>query len=1339
MIVCSIKPRSTGVPTDSSPVCVQCMNSTVFTFFAPEPYLSAIMAGESQNNSEEIRVTIHLPKCIGVDIDFVKSVHSRQDTISELKDALASTSQINQITNYDLVYDGAKITEKFDHLTELGNVFAEGALEVKILMIERAYNLRAVYEHVNRFREKIGLNFYDYASKSFGVGVGYSSLNSLGLKLIDAESKVKMEEATTEASKEPEDQVFMSEEDSLELKKKTQAVLDVVDDSVADSVLEKWVLPLKSLTLSQWNPVPQQQKLKGDLLYLTLTTLESETFAITSHATGFFVSRMTGTNFNPVLKVNEKGVSHKSYTLFKLISNLSPKFIATLSSNRSALFEASQFPETYLVPSQVVTRFPWAVTEEQQLNQIVPDYSRIQTPVFVNCSDGADLSKDWNDEFQSIKEFSRETFQERLLRDKLLNKCIQEFNLTATTTALDIIRGNLTPLNPNEEYKKHVFLRNNILYYFGVNATGYYDLTGGDEAARYCFGKDVNSIKIINRVDAGGACTLLSCVVDFMGERVICQAPIPGVFSEQFGPDGESIDKVSYGYFLENDEIKIDSIMEKSLKPMAEVFHLKPHSLKLPSGAATPVYSKLIVSKDTKGIKGTDGRNYIIDLHRTTPIDINFLDSYYDISADLSYPHKEASIRHEAVEEWYKRKTNDLFKKKIERLQKEGTSDKSDSDDKPPISIPYEEIIFNPDAFLGADDSEEDRYTVREISTLVTKYLIPEFLDDISKNTVPVDGTQLTSYLHKSGINMRYLGEIATQALAQIFEFQVNKEKKIAANENIIADFKKKQEAESEDGEGVKAKEEVEDEAKNRSKGGTKEEAKEYEEREKEQSTAAQLYPVVATLNTLHELAVQEMIVRGVKHVLRKLGRDVPYFLKPQFVAHFHNCLLGSGVDLEPKASIDSCLKPFLSKEETKFVDLDTEKVKALVEHEVYTRFRFPLAVNWIESLKKPQILREIALRFGIQWKSQEYYYEKSTFDDAYKTVENPQNEITLFGKKKKSAALPVEPAVRATTFIPEDIIAFVPLVKDSTYRCLLVDEVFDTARHQLLQGDKNAGLDLCSELIASYQQIYGCVHSETADGFTALSQLYADCGMFSEACILSRKAIILNERLRGVDSYETVNSYIKSSIFEGLNKNPFNSFLLNGKAFCIWALIFGRDHPNTLNTFTSCAAILESLKLGEEAQRVHKEALAISTSINGVFSEITGVIQFRFGGYFYQTGQFEKALEEFTAASKLFAKLLGPEDALTKECFAFAINIRRYLEYKKLEKETKVKKDKTTSAPKKVPAKHENGKRGKKLKSVIAANHEIASKSVDEILQFIEGKTSSKQKKIKRLGNVCK
>lgn len=102
--------------------------------------------------------------------------------------------------------------------------------------------------------------------------------------------------------------------------------------------------------------------------------------------------------------------------------------------------------------------------------QNVPDLSRSQLSSLINGVDGADYIKDWNNDIQSIKELPTTTVQERIIREKLIQKSLFEFNKTATETAINIIKGNIPPLNPDESSDKFIYLEMGFLFKWYFNS-----------------------------------------------------------------------------------------------------------------------------------------------------------------------------------------------------------------------------------------------------------------------------------------------------------------------------------------------------------------------------------------------------------------------------------------------------------------------------------------------------------------------------------------------------------------------------------------------------------------------------------------------------------------------------------------------------------------------------------------------------------------------------------------------------------------------------------------------------------------------------------------------------
>ncbi|EAZ63854.2 accessory factor to EIF3 [Scheffersomyces stipitis CBS 6054] len=1226
---------------------------------------------EALESAKELSLKIDLPACLNAG-DSLSIPSNYDETINDLKQALSLLPLSRSLTNYTIYINGTNVSDSVDDLTTFSQLFElfqwDSVDLLKVTIKERAYTLAAVYEQISRFREIIGLHYVDRMAEDLGVASGVSRLNELTLNAVkereNQEEKDRNEKSEKdekdEKSEETEESFVLNEEDIKSLKISAEDLSSTIDIDLAataasfNNIHTKIKLPIKSLTISQWSPVPAFQKNKGDLLYLTLQTLENETFNITCHFSGFFVNRSSTVNFNPEVKVNEKGQVSKNYLLVNLVDSLSPSFSKVLEENELSLSTSSEHPETYLLPNNSFLATPWYIDTVHAKNY--PDVSRSQLPLILNGVDGSDYVKDWNEDFQSVRELPNTNIQERILREKLIQKALFDFTKTATDTSVNIIKGNLTPMNPNEEEGKHIYLKNGIFYASDATSVEVFEATGAEEAARYVASKDLAGVKVLNKADVPGVNNLVTCIVDYLGKRIVCQAPVPGIFNA--AAEGEE-EKVVYGLSTDGSTISQDKSFEEPLKQIAEVFHLKPHTVEVSDEIKSE--SELLVSKDTKGIKGTDSRKYVIDLYRTTPRDIQFTEAHFDASNDTSYPHGESLLRHEAVAEWWKRKVSALFKAETEKLEKEGKMESKDGE-KPQIVLPTDQVVFNPDAFSFDSESDEDREVVRNLSKFVKEKLIEEFLTEFPSQVAPFDGQQLTSILHRQGINMRYLDE----------------------------------------------------------------------------QTKATYEPTLANYDALYRVTVQEMIARAAKHLLRKLSADVPVNLFASFVAHFHNCLLGAAVNAQPAVEIEELYRSFYPESAFNFTKLNSDQVIALITKEVFLRFRYALPEDWSSVLIHPiPLMREIALKFGIQWKAQKYVFTAQEFAAYKEKFATTSKQVETAKSKKKGKKIQVVTEVvseRDSIFVADDIVNFVPIVKDSSYKASLIDEIFQSARSHIASGEKDVGLSIFNELVAIQEQIYGRVNSETARFYTLLAQVYSELGYQSQAAFVSRKAIILSERTTGFDSYDTITAYLNSGFYEAANFDLINSVSLYNQAVATWTSVYGKGHPTLINTLTNIAENYSRASQNESAIKLLESALEFSKLANGEVSEITGIVTFRLANCLINTSKFDQSLELYRACEATFEKVLGPDDALTKQASKYVSSIETYV--KELAQQavasgnSKIKVKSQTETVK-------NGKKNGKKSAIPQPDPEIASKSIDDILQFIEGnnpkKSSKKSKKSKK------
>lgn len=552
--------------------------------------------------------------------------------------------------------------------------------------------------------------------------------------------------------------------------------------------------PVKSLQLSQWNPPPPHRRTHGDLIYLTFTSLEGDMYHITGHMTGFYVSRSTNQKFDPTPKSPQKLPAH---ALVTLLESLSPQFAQTFSKLHPAEMNAEILSDAPL--ANALPAFPWLVS--------VPcgsaDSLRTQRPWLENLAEGQGNLRDWNDEIQSTRSLASNGIKERLIRERLLQKSLADFSACATYAAMLVRRGELLALDPipdhehdNEETGTMWHYNNIFLSLGGDDVLGSFEKEGGGEASRVAVGKDVvgvariNSLLLESQDDAektdSGLCTLGTVVVDYLGERIVAQSVVPGIFqqaSENKDEDGAAAGahRIVYGAVDNAEKIFMDKDFDGRFSKLMDKVHIKRHDvwevpMKAKEGEDTVNGEKeterpkrtLCTSLETKGLRGADGRKYVLDLYKLTPLDINFIETNYTEGED-SYPHRMAFLRGECVDAFWESKLRAWVSTKLAERQKSETQNPDKEIEK--IDVSGFDFALNPDVFTPsqAPTTEEEKQQlkqdeddVRACCTFLQEKLIPDLMKELSDGSGgwPVDGRSLTSTMHRNGVNVRYLAKV---------------------------------------------------------------------------------------------------------------------------------------------------------------------------------------------------------------------------------------------------------------------------------------------------------------------------------------------------------------------------------------------------------------------------------------------------------------------------------------------------------------------------------------------------------------------------------------------------
>jgi protein TIF31 len=525
---------------------------------------------------------------------------------------------------------------------------------------------------------------------------------------------------------------------------------------------------VESIALSSWNPVPFQQRMKGDFHYLTIVTLEGKRYHVTCSAKGFFVNRSTDSVFSA-----EKSELFGNYlTLPELLGAISPQFLKNFALLRKELGKIH--PCEYLMTFN--HNYPWTISPPENKN----DPGRMMDQVLSAVDTLNTLcARDWNEDLQSAKELPKNSAQNRVYRDQAVCRSNAEYIEAALKGAMGVINGTIPSISAADDELSKMYIHNNIFFSEGYDNREQYEKYGGREAAHAATGKDIDGIRLVESCGFDDIYTLGTAVIDYKGQRVVAQTIVPGILKRS----DESESAVQYGSADGGQAIETSPILKEHVSKLAKALNLKEHVVLDGNGVEHTISTSL----ETKWVTGTDSRKYVLDLYRINPVDASFLEAVKLESDNNPYPHEIALLRPELIELYH----NHKLRAAIQEHQDSTTSHENKEDEseaKPDFKF---SLLFNPDSFTRAklggnsDTIKADEETIRDASGFIS-VMISQFLMEIvrSSTSIPVETVELTNAMHRRGINMRYLGKLAT-LFDQLTDFHVESWKLLLREEMI--------------------------------------------------------------------------------------------------------------------------------------------------------------------------------------------------------------------------------------------------------------------------------------------------------------------------------------------------------------------------------------------------------------------------------------------------------------------------------------------------------------------------------------------------------------------------
>jgi protein TIF31 len=1058
---------------------------------------------------------------------------SSMELVQEIHQLLMDREDTCHRTCFSLQLDGVTL----DNFAELKNV--EGLKEGSIIkVVEEPYTMREARIHVRHVRDLL---------KSMDPADSYNGVDCSSLTFLHT----------------------ITQGDLLE-KKKTRP--DSVDCTPPEYIMpgakERPLLPLqpginknqktpqalKVLTTSAWNPPPGPRKLHGDLMYLYVITMEDKRFHISACPRGFYVNQSSDEEFNP--KPNNP--SYLCHSLIDLLSQISPTFRRCFSQMQKKRTQRHPF-ERVATPYQVYT---WsAPTLEHTIDAIRAEDVFSSKLGYEEHIPGQ--TRDWNEELQTTRELPRKSLPERLLRERAIFKVHSDFVTAATRGAVAVIDGNVMAINPGEDAKMQMFIWNNIFFSLGFDVRDHYKELGGDAAAFVAPRNDLHGVRVYSAVDVEGLYSLGTVVIDYRGYRVTAQSIIPGILER------EQEQSVVYGSIDFGKTVLSHPKYLELLNKAGQHLKILPHSVLNDKEEAIELCS----SVECKGIIGNDGRHYILDLLRTFPPDVNFLlldevELGKEVKAmgfPIEHKHKLSCLRQELLEAFVEDRYVMFIKfaayhlqqlnnaKKQEQKEIREIKDYDVEDDKPAKKVEKKEkaekkeekpkdevkteetpktdeekldheeakklvesladekqaadskdvvkraclavgslkesefdIRFNPDVYSpgiqhiendGASNSlKNQKKLVTDAAEFLLLRQIPNFIHDCLDHTAaPMDGVTLTESLHTRGINMRYLGKVAS------------------------------------------------------------------------------LLSSLPNLEYLHTIAVSELITRAAKHLFTYYIQNTDMMSMSLAISHFLNCFFTTTPLIQPPqinndelfktskrrynkksnqqkaaSSNEGAANEWTSLTQKSLWQQIKKELKAYWDYELGCECQLDKVVEHYK-LQKISLLRSFSLKVGLQILLREYNFES----------------------KNKP------------TFNEDDIVNVFPVVKHINPRATDAYNFYTTGQNKIQQGYFKDGYELISEALNLLNNVYGALHPENAQCLRMLARLSYIMGDPQEALAIQQRAVLMSERVNGIDHPYTISEYSHLALYCFANSQISTALKLLYRARYLATVVCGENHPD--------------------------------------------------------------------------------------------------------------------------------------------------------------------------------
>lgn len=370
-------------------------------------------------------------------------------------------------------------------------------------------------------------------------------------------------------------------------------------------------------------------------------------------------------------------------------------------------------------------------------------------------------------------------------------------------------------------------------------------------------------------------------------------------------------------------------------------------------------------------------------------------------------------------------------------------------------------------------------------------------------------------------------------------------------------------------------------------------------------------------------------VARSVKHVFNEIFRDTPELYLADVAAQLLNALVQTA---QPKSNEN---KKKRKRKKGKKEDIKTENLIEIKKNEEYE-------ADYVWKLVKTHAEKHFGMRLP----------EKLGFWEAVASgalLVSFKREVCL------QVGLLIEAGVNLSSRIsPNNIFGFAVKVKNLDWKSVESRWLYETGIKSITEQNLDVGLDMLIQSAGIQAQVSGNLHAEVAAVYQKISQICFTQNQLSKAIKYQHTAIMIYERLLGLDHAQVGNSYINLACYYQ-NAGKYSRCLkLYQHALQIFMLNYGELCPEVV-------FILVSLGIMYGDANMHETSVGILTNVIGMCLALYGEKSLFVAEYSHILAAEYKIMKEYSAAQQwemkaldIMKSTLAPDDKRIKDCEVF-------------------------------------------------------------------------------------